>query len=786
MTSDTMKNNIRGLSNEEVLERIASGLTNRADISAGKTTAEIIASNVFTYFNLIFAILSALLIFAGSYRNLTFLPVVLGNMLIGIVQELKAKRVLDKMTLLNSPHAEVLREGSFKRVHSDELVLDDTIRLSQGDQIPADAVIIDGEIFVNESLLTGEADEIKKGLDCRLLSGSFVTAGVCLARLTKVGNNSYISILSSKAKAMDSGEQSEMIRCINTIVKSLGVAIIPIGLILYYQARFINGETMHTSIVSMVAAVVGMIPEGLYLLTTAALTMGTIRLASKRVLLHDMRSIEALARVDTLCVDKTGTITEYGMHVNDIHDLSDSGREFLEQLLFDYISASKDNNITFKALKEYVSGSGLDSMRQAVSVLPFSSKYKYSMTEFEDGSVYVLGAPEFVLRDGYRLISDKIHPYTIKGYRVVVLAKYSGSFTADRLTKKAEPICFITLSNPVRPNAAATFSYFKEQDVNIKVISGDDPETVSEAARQAGIDRYELYIDVSGIESEEELKLAAKRYTVFGRVTPEQKRTLICALKDAGHTVAMTGDGVNDILAMKDADCSVALASGSEAAQQAAQIVLLDSDFSGMPHVVLEGRRVVNNMQRSASLFLVKNIFSLLLAFTSALITMTYPLQPAQISYVAMFTIGMPGFLLALEKNTRRISGHFLKTVLLRSLPAALTDVIIVVSFVLCGDVFNLSESEIATASTMLLSLVGFMILIHICMPISKWRSAILGVCLVGWLICGMFFEWWFGLAPMSLNCTLLTIIFAFGAESIFRYLTLLCSRIENRFFDRT
>ena len=772
---------LKGLSSSDVAERVAKGLTNRADISGSRSVPEILASNIFTYFNLIFAILAALLIFAESYRNLTFLPVVIGNTLIGIVQELRAKYILDKMTLLNAPHTEVLRDGKFKRINSDELVLDDIVRFSSGDQIPADARVLRGGIFVNESLLTGEADEVEKGKNSSLLSGSFVVSGTCLAVLEKVGNSSYISRLSAEAKAMGKGEQSEMIRCINTIVKALGIAIIPIGLILYCQARFINSESMQTSIVSMVAAVVGMIPEGLYLLTTAALTLGTIRLAGRKVLLHDMKSIEALARVDTLCVDKTGTITEYGMYVNDIHPLSDLKREQIEQLLFDYVSASTDTNNTMRALKNYCLGSECRQTRTAMEYFPFSSRHKYGMASFDDG-VYVLGAPEFVLREDYRSVSDRIHPFMTRGYRVLLFGKYAGSFGKNGLTEKVEPICFITLTNPVRANAAETFSYFKAQGVDIKVISGDDPETVSEASRQAGIDHYDMYVDVSSIDRDEELERAASKYTVFGRVSPDQKRKLVNFLKKAGRTVAMTGDGVNDILAMKDADCSVAMASGSEAAQQAAQIVLLDSDFINMPEVVLEGRRVVNNMQRSASLFLVKNIFSLLLAFISAITAMTYPMLPAQISYVAMFTIGMPGFLLTLEKNSRRISGHFLKNVLIRALPAALTDVLIVVAFILCGDVFNLSEGETSTAAAMLLSLVGFMILIYTSLPMTKWRISVIILCFGCWLLGRTFLEWWFGLTHMSLHCTLLTIIFAFGAESIFRYLTLLLEHLQKKY----
>ena len=797
-----------GLTAGEVEERIAQGLVNRADITTDKTTAQIVKSNLFTYFNLIFLILAVLLCLVGSYRNLTFLPVVIGNTVIGILQELRAKRILDRMNMLNAPHAMAVRDGVQSRLPSEELVRDDVVVLCAGDQICADAKVLEGSVSVNESLLTGEADEIRKDPGSALLSGSFVVAGRCLARLERVGEASYISKLTAQAKAMGGGEQSEMVRSINQLVKWVGILIIPVGAILFSQAYFMNGETIRTSIVSMIAALIGMIPEGLYLLTTAALALSTVRLAEQKVLLHDMKSIEALARVDVLCVDKTGTITQPGMEVVEV--LPRGTGQDLERLLADYAEAIEDNNATMEAIRAYTAalsgkepsegeisreenGKACAQTRAPLSTLPFSSSRKYSAVRFPDGE-YVLGAPEFVMREDYGSISEEITPYLKKGYRVLVIglceeAASDGTLSAgapepehedapaDGLSGKVRPLGYVILSNPIRENAVEAFAYFKEQGVDVKVISGDNPETVSEVARRAGIEGAERFVDAGTLESEESLSAAASQYTVFGRVTPKQKQLLVQALQKSGHTVAMTGDGVNDILAMKDADCSVAMASGSEAATQAAQVVLLDSDFAHMPSVVWEGRRVVNNIQRSASLFLVKNIFSLLLALFSAVLAITYPLEPSQVSLIGMFTIGLPGFLLALEPNRERIQGHFIRNVLLKALPAGLTDVVAVGALVICGQAFSLPKEDIATASTLLLAVVGFMILGKISYPFNRMKWGILLLNMFCLVFSGFFLNGLFAMSAMSRICILLLVVFAFAAESLFRYLSLMVER---------
>lgn len=794
MNKDSYSINITGLTDEEVRQRVEEGLTNRADISTDKTTKEIVISNVFTYFNLIFLVITILLIMVGSFRNLTFLPIIIGNTVIGIVQEIRAKKTLEKMSLLNAPRADVIRNGSVKQISTEELVKDDVILLTAGKQICADAVVISGNIQVNESLLTGEADEVEKTEGSTLMSGSFVVSGECYARLEKVGNESYISKLSLEAKSMGGKEQSEMIRSINLIVKWVGIVIIPIGLILFWQSHFVNGESITKSVTSTVAAIIGMIPEGLYLLTTVALALSTMKLARKKVLLHDMKSIETLARVDVLCVDKTGTITEPDMKLKEIFLCKNSGADGtqtaltldeLKSLILDYANASVDNNATMLALKAYAAEALTNNTsalhRTAVSQQAFSSSLKYGSVTFSDGT-YLLGAPEFIMHDDFARIEEEIIPYADKGDRVLLFARYNGENVENGINGSVTPLGFVALANPIRANAVKTFEYFKSQGVAIKVISGDNPRTVSRIAIQAGIESAESFVDAATLDTEDKIADAVNKYTVFGRVTPKQKKQLVKALQAKGHTVAMTGDGVNDILAMKDADCSVAMASGSEAAAQAAQVVLLDSDFAHMPDVVYEGRRVVNNIQRSASLFLVKNIFSLLLSLFSVILMVTYPLEPAQVSLISMFTIGVPGFLLALEQNKDRIKGHFITNVMLKALPGGLTDVIAVGALVVCGEVFCISDASIGTIATLVLSVVGFMILFKISEPLNGMKYAVIIGNIAGLVFSGFFLKKLFALTDLSNICILLMIVFGFAAESLFRNLTLLVEKLRGSY----
>ena len=767
-----------GLTAQQVQEHRMHGWTNQPVDPPSKTTKEIIQENVFTYFNLIFLVLAVLLCLVGSFRDLTFLPVIVLNTLIGIIQETRAKKVLDNLTMLNAPHAMVIRDGKKSQINAENLVVDDIVIFEAGNQVCADAEVCAGEVQVNESLLTGESDEITKRKGDQLMSGSFIVSGQCHARLDKVGADSYISRLTLEAKAMQNTEQSEMIRSLDKLVKWVGVAIIPIGIILFIQAFVFQGEGFQSSVTSMIAAVIGMIPEGLYLLASVALAVSSIRLAQKKVLLHDMKCIETLARVNVLCVDKTGTITENTMEVQDViptKEYEEGKLRPLSELLGDFTAAQSSDNITMEAMKRYFK---IASGKKAVAKTGFSSASKYSSVTFEEAS-YVLGAPEFVLKEQYENYEEAISAHASKGARVLVFGTAKEEPDGKPLKEAVTPLAYVLLANPIRQEAKETFTYFAEQGVEVKVISGDNPLTVSEVAKEAGIAGAERYVDASTLHTEEEMRAAVLNNAVFGRVTPNQKRKFVQILKEEGKTVAMTGDGVNDVLALKDADCSIAMASGSDAAAQASQLVLLESDFSCMPEVVLEGRRVVNNIQRSASLFLVKNIFSFLLSLVSFVFMFTYPLEPSQISLISMFTIGVPAFFLALEPNKNIIKGHFLTNVFLKALPAALTDVLAVGALVIFGRTFGVSSADISTAATMLLSIVGFMILYTISAPMNVLRGVILGGCIVGLLFCSIFLNDLFAITGMTTKCVMLFVVFAIATEPVLRYLTWLIGKLR-------
>ena len=773
-----------GLTQAQVKERMEKGWSNAPVDSPSKTTKEIIISNVFTYFNLIFLVIAVLLLLVGAFRDLTFLPVIICNTLIGIIQEIRSKKVLDKLSVLNAPKATVVREGKLQTIPAEKAVLDDVVKFQAGNQICADATVIDGEVQVNESLLTGESDEITKNPGDTLMSGSFVVSGSCLGRLEQVGADSYISKLTLEAKATKEGEQSEMIRSLDKLVQIVGFLIIPIGIVLFGQQYLLGDSSIKTSMQAMVAAIIGMIPEGLYLLASVALVVSVMRLATKKVLVHDMKCIETLARVNVLCVDKTGTITENTMKVHDVVSLEPYEKEELpplKELLGDFAHAMSKDNITMAAMQDYFTqGSG----QVATSVTSFSSAFKYSSVTFHTTS-YVLGAPEFVLRDDYEIYKETIESYGSEGYRVLVFGRYEGTPDGKALTEAVVPYGLVLLANPIRKEAWETFQYFADQGVDIKVISGDNPVTVSKVASQAGIANADNYIDASQLKTPDDIKQAVLKYTVFGRVTPDQKRQFVRALKEAGKTVAMTGDGVNDVLALKDADCSIAMASGSDAAAQASQLVLLESNFSCMPSVVLEGRRVVNNIERSASLFLVKNIFSFLLSLFSMAFMITYPLEPSQISMVAMFTIGIPAFLLAMEPNKKMIEGHFLTNVLLKALPAGLTDVLIVGFLTVFGQTFGMSNEEISTAATLLLAIVGLMILFKISKPMNVFRWIVWSAMVAGLLFCVIFLKNLFGIGVMTRKCCMTLIVFAVATEPLLRYISQIVAGIRKRVLRR-
>ena len=773
-----------GLSSAEARERLARGQGNVQIDTSAKSVGGIVRSNVFTYFNLIFAVLAVLVIIARRFNALTFLVVVVANMCIGIVQEIRAKKVLDELSLLHARTARVLRDGAETEQTVDRLVLGDVIVLGAGAQIPADAVVTEGEVSVNEALLTGEADEIEKHAGDALMSGSFVVSGECMAELTQVGRDSYINRLTLKARRMRRGEQSEMVRSIDRIVKGAGILVIPIGITLFLQSYRIQGHPFDDSIASMVAAVVGMIPEGLYLLVSVTLAASAMRLARSRVMLHEMKSIESLARVDTLCVDKTGTITDTSMLVAQVipaHDMDETTQRLMEQTVAEYISALPNDNATSRALHEYFR-SGF--RRRSLSALPFSSKNKYSAVQFADAT-YIMGAPEIIMRDEYERYRGEIESFARKGLRVVVFCRYGedGRMLSCHVPEHgiggghAEPIFYILLQNPIRRNATKIFGYFRKQGVDVRVISGDSPLTASEVAKMAGIPGADKYVDARELTTPEQVRDAVRTCKVFGRVTPEQKQMIVRALKREGHTVAMTGDGVNDILAMKDADCSIGMAAGADAAVQAAQVVLLDSDFAHLPEIVSEGRRVINNIERSSTLFLVKNIFSLLLSIFSIVSLVAYPLEPSQVSLVSMFNIGIPAFFLAMEHSDRRIEGRFMRRVLLRAMPAALTDFLAIAALVLFGRTFGVRADDISVASTILLAIVGFMIVFSISRPLTKYRARVIAGCVAGFVFCAYTMHDLFSISYMSKECVMLFVLFAIATEPCMRYLTRVFSR---------
>lgn len=727
-----------GLTSSEVEQRIKAGLTNETVKNQSKTIGQIVAGNVFTYFNLIFAIFAGLLILVRSYINMTFLPIIICNTLIGIIQEIRSKRVLDKLTVLNSPKTAVIRNGERVQVPSETLVQGDVCIFEAGNQVCADALIAEGRVRVNEALVTGEADEIVKQAGDELLSGSFIVAGSCKTVLTHVGLSSYAAKLTMEAKASRKKQQTEMMRSLDKLVKVIGVLIIPLGVLMFVQARFFLHNSLQQSVVSVIASLVGMIPEGLYLLASVALAVSVMRLGKKKVLVHEMPCVETLARVNVLCVDKTGTITENKMSVQEIIPLRQYN-EFeyppLHEMIGDVVNNLEADNVTMRTLKEYFSSG---TQKKALKVCPFSSETKYSGVCLADGA-YVLGAPEQVLLSEYTTYAKDISNLARTGSRVLVFGSYEGELTGKPLTQPVIPLALVVLSNPVREEARSTFEYFAAQGVAIKVISGDNPVTVSSVAEKAGIQGADRYVDAAVLQTDAQIREAAGKYTVFGRVQPEQKRRLVEALKADGNVVAMTGDGVNDVLALKSADCSIAMASGSEAASNAAQVVLLESDFSCMPSVVLEGRRVVNNIQRAASLFLVKNIFSMLMTIFTLIAANQYPLYPTQLSLLGAFTIGTPAFFLALQPNKSIIRGHFLTNVAIKALPAALTDFFMVAFASAWGYYYNIPHEQLSTMVTLILLTVGMATLIRVCRPFDAIRTAVC-ICMLGGIIFSMVF----------------------------------------------
>ena len=711
-----------GLSIDQINQRKKDNLVNNDTTVPTKTIPRIFFENIVTLFNILNILLAIAILCVGSYKNLLFIGVIICNTLIGTFQEIRAKKAVDKLSLISSTKVNVVRNSKIEHIPIKELVLDDIVYLKNGNQIVSDCIVVDGKCEVNESLLTGESDPITNKKGDMLLSGSFIVSGSCKAKIEHIGNQNYAAKISNDAKYIKK-VNSEIMYTLNLIIKIISFIIIPLGIMLFYkQFNIVESNTYQNAVVHTVAALIGMIPEGLILLTSTVLAVGVIRLSKQKVLVQELYCIETLARVDTLCLDKTGTITDGNMEVINTVEIDKSFSHKINEIMSSMVYALNDNNPTFNAIRDKF---GNKKVYDAIKSVPFSSEKKWSGVYFKNEGSFILGAAEFILNNNISEIEDELKEYASKN-RVLILAHSNNDFNGEDIPKDTYPIAFIIINDKIRKQAKETLKYFKEQGVDIKIISGDNVLTVSNVAKAAGLDNADNYIDATTLENDEDLKQAAQKYSVFGRVTPQQKKKLIVALKDQGHTVAMTGDGVNDVLALKEADCSVAMASGSDAARNVSQLVLLNSCFDSMPKVVAEGRRSINNIQRSASLFLVKTLYSLLLSILFIFINMPYPFMPIQMTLISMFTIGIPSFILALEPNNERIKGNFFINIISKSIPAAISVVLNILSVILATNIFKLSIEEFLTISVILTGYTGLLLLFKISLPLNNIRKVLI------------------------------------------------------------
>ena len=758
-----------GLTNEQVQERIAEGKVNFNENPNTRTYKQIVKENTLTFFNFLNAVLLVLVLFVGSYKNSMFVGIIIINTVIGIIQEIRAKKTIDKLAILTESKAVVLRDGKKWSISTEKLVLDDLIYLKTGEQVPADCRIIEGNLEVNESLLTGEADNLGKGEGDELFSGSFVTAGEACCQIIHVGKDNYASQITSEAKEFKR-HNSELRNSLNAILKVISIIIVPLGLLLFYKQFYIVGDSVKDSVVSTVAAVLGMIPEGLVLLTSVALTLGALTLAKKKTLVQELYCIETLARVDTLCLDKTGTITEGTMCVErvDVYDpnwreselaetvLEEDTAVFAEdetleegvsekeiseknlpevsetekesekeigRIMGNLMAVLKDQNATADALRKYFA---VKKDMVPTNVIPFSSDRKYSGASFKEQGTYLMGAAQFLFPEGDEALVEKCGQYAEQGFRVLVLAHSPKERVGTELPSGLVPEALLILTDVIRKEAPDTLRFFDSQGVDLKVISGDDPVTVASIAKRAGLKNAEQYVDATTITTQEEMDKAVANYSVFGRVTPQQKKAMVLSLKKQGHTVAMTGDGVNDVLALKEADCSIAMAEGSDAAKNIANVVLLDSNFAAMPHIVNQGRRVVNNIRTAASMFLIKTIFSVLLSLITIFFGEAYPFEPIQMSLISACAVGIPTFLLAQENNYQKIDHTFLRHVFMNAFPAAVTITGCVFAvMVVCQDVYH-SNIMLNTACVLVTGWNYMAALKTVYAPLNRYRKVII------------------------------------------------------------
>lgn len=742
----------QGLTQAEVEARIADGQVNAIQDSSNRSVKDIVMGNTLTFLNFINVVLLALVLSVRSYKNMLFIFIIIANTLIGIFQEIKAKITLDKLKILTVSHVDVIRDGVKKSVTVSELVKDDVILLKSGGQIPADGVILDGEVDVNESLLTGESDSIHKTCGSKVLSGSFVTSGKAMCLLTEVGHDCYMEKLSSEAKQFKR-YKTELQRNLDTILKFISIIIVPLGIILFAKQYWISGSTYEQAALDTVAAVLGMIPEGLVLLTSVALALGAVRLARRSTLVRELFCIETLARVDTLCLDKTGTITEGHLCVQGEESVKEDID--LEQLMGRMVGALGDENETFQALRQHYKR---NQSANTKFVLPFSSERKFSGVVFEGEGTYLMGAYQFIFPQADPAVLEKIAEYASQGLRVLTVAHSPNEMTDYTLAEGFEIVGFVFMTDVVRKNAPDILGYFEEQGVDLKVISGDDPVTVAAIAARAGLKDADKYIDATTIYTDEEMEDAILKYSVFGRVTPKQKQQMVRLLKQNGRTVAMTGDGVNDVLALKDADVSIAMASGSEAAKNTANLVLLNSDFASLPHIVNEGRRVINNIKAAASMFLIKTGFSVLTALLTIIVGQNYPFQPIQLSVINGCAVAIPTMLLQLEPSFQKVNKHFFREVLRMSMPAAITITAMITIINNIGHSIGTPREMLSTVCVLATGWVYLITLRQVYSPMTGYRKFVIYLMQTAYLVAMVIGQRIMELVGLNFTCVIVTL----------------------------
>ncbi len=765
-----------GLTDEQVKKRIHNGEVNIESKLKTKSIPRIFRDNFFTLFNLINVILAVAILSVGSYRNVLFMGVIICNIAIGTFQEIRAKKAVEKLSFIASTKIKAIRNKVENLIHIEDIVLDDILELSNGNQIPVDCIVMSGECDVNESLLTGESDSIHKVVGDTLYSGSYIVSGKCRVKADKVGKDTYVSSVFSGARYVKK-VNSEIMKTLNKIIKIVSIAIFPIGALFFMgQMHALEGD-ISQAIINSGAALIGMIPEGLILLTSTVLAVSIIRLSKHKVLVQELYCIETLARVDVLCLDKTGTITQGTMELKDVVLFDGVSAKESDMYLNSIITNLNDENDTFKAIKErYNKKTDLECCH----IVPFSSDKKWSGASFTNYGTFVIGAAEFIFKEVPKEVQESLQKYS-DDYRVLVLAISNQIIEKNDLPEKLQAVSILLIKDKIRKNAKETLAFFEAQGVDLKIISGDNVKTVAGIAKEVGFKNYDKYIDATTIKTTEELKEAAKKYSIFGRVTPVQKKELVIALKEEGHTVAMTGDGVNDVLALKEADCSVAMASGSEAARNVSQLVLLNSDFSSMPQVVAEGRRSINNIQRSASLFLVKTIYSAILSLLFVFIPYSYPFEPIQMTLLNAFTIGLPSFILALQPNKNRIEGKFFINVISKAIPTAVVVITSILSIVFAGNSLGFTSQQISTVCGVVTGLIGIMFIIKLCIPFNLLRSALVVVCISGLVLGITVFGGFFDFVIYNNNVLMMSGIVGGVAVALFITLNCIVDRINKK-----